>query len=244
MANLRVTAAGAYAEQSGEGLRVSAAGAYVEQSGEGLRVTIAGAYVELGSERFYVTAVGAYVEGLVPFPVVPDVTARPFGLRDVKLVALDGGSYANLPAARVMALSERYRAVEILGDEATVLAVISILDGLNWELEAGGIDLDAWAILTGRTVATAGTSPGRTATYTASGAEYMPWIRIYGKALSDDCVSDIHAKLWKAKVLALEGGFQDGQFFVSHARGVAVDDGVNGLLDLVQEETAAELPTT
>ena len=72
----------------------------------------------------------------------------------------------------------------------------------------------------------------------------MPYFAIYGKVISDDCASDIHCKIWKAKMTSLEGRFQEGEFWVTSCSGIAIDDGSNGIFDFVQNETAAALPTT
>ena len=42
----------------------------------------------------------------------------------------------------------------------------------------------------------------------------------------------------------IEGEFKDGEFWVTKCSGIAVDDGTNGLFDVVQNETSAALPVT
>ena len=129
------------------------------------------------------------------------------------------------------------------GDDI-IQSVVSISDGLEWELEAGGIDLDAYALMTGRTATEAGTTPNQTNTLTGSGGDVMPYFKIYGKSVGDGA-DDIHVKLFKCKLTSpIEGQFADGQFFVTKASGIALDDGSNGIYDLVQNETATTLPTS
>jgi hypothetical protein len=167
---------------------------------------------------------------------------KPFGLNDVKLTNIGGTTQVDLPSARVLKFSERMKSGELSGDDMLV-AVASFAEAVEWELEAGGITLEAYALLTGRTVSTSGTTPNRTTSLHGHGAECFPYIKIYGKALSE-CTGDIHAKIFKAKVTKLEGSLQEGEFFVTSCSGIAIDDGTNGMWEFIQNETAATLPAT
>jgi hypothetical protein len=169
---------------------------------------------------------------------------KPFGLRDIKLTNIAGSTQVDLPASRNMGFKERVISGEMRGDDA-LLSAVTISEALEWSLEAGGISLEAWALITGRSVTTAGTSPDETKTLNARTAQDFPWFKIYGKSVSDDAVSDVHVKIYKAKITSpLEGTFQDGEFFVTSCSGIAVDDNVSGVYDVVQNETATALPAT
>jgi hypothetical protein len=139
-----------------------------------------------------------------------------------------------------MSFSERVRSGELSGDDA-VKAVAAYAEAVEWELENGGISLEAWALLTGRTATESGSTPNQTNTLTGSAGDSFPYIKIYGKSLGEGD-DDIHCKIYKAKVTSLEGTFQEGEFFVTSCSGVAIDDGSNGIFDFVQNETAASLP--
>jgi len=165
-------------------------------------------------------------------------------LNDLKLTNIAGDTQVDLPAARRLAIQERVTTGEIRGDDK-LMEVVSISDALEWELESGGISLDAYALMTGRTATETGTTPSRTNTLTLSGAECFPYFKIYGKSLGEDCTGDVHAKLWKCKLTEpIQGTFQEGQFWVTQCRGIAIDDGSNGMMDFVQNETAASLPSS
>lgn len=168
---------------------------------------------------------------------------KPFGLNDVKLTSIDGGTQVDLPASRQLSWSERLRTGEMTGDDS-LLAVVAISEAVEWSLESGGISLEAYALMTGRTASSAGTSPSQTVTLTGDAAEYYPYFKIYGKSVGDDSTDDIHVKLFKAKLQSIEGRFQEGEFFVTSCSGIAVDDGANGIYEFVQNETAAALPTS
>jgi hypothetical protein len=166
-----------------------------------------------------------------------------FGLRDVKLTNIGGTVQSDLPAGRTLLMRLRLRTGELSGDDSLV-AIASFIDAVEWSLEAGGIDIDAYEIMMGLTAVEAGTTPNRTNTLEIHAGAKMPYFKIYGKSLGDGD-DDVHVKFWKAKLTSpLEGTFQDAQFFMTGAAGIAIDDGTNGILDIVQNETAANLPTS
>lgn len=170
-------------------------------------------------------------------------TIRPFGLRDVKVVALPSGTPVDLPNSQTMTFKEVLTSGELRGDDSTQ-AVVAITDKLEWELEAGGISLEAWAVMTGRTVTLTGTTPSQVNTITAEAGDVYPYFKVYGKSVGDGA-DDVHILIFKAKCTgAIEGEFKDGEFWVTKASGIAVDDGTNGLYDIVQNETAASLPAS
>lgn len=164
---------------------------------------------------------------------------QPFGLRELIVASQDGTTFTRLPLGMVMRFSERLASGELRAEER-VAALASVSEAVDWELESGGISLLALGIMTGRTWVETGSTPNRTLTLTGQGGDRMPYIRVYGKALSAEG-GDIHVKLWKAKVTSFEGSFRSDEFWVSSCAGVAIDDGSNGVFDAVQNETAAEL---
>jgi hypothetical protein len=167
---------------------------------------------------------------------------KPFGLRDVKLTNLAGDTQVDLPASQTLSFSERIRSGELSGDDS-LKAVVAYAEAAEWSLEAGGISLEAYAMLTGRTATEAGTTPNKTNTLTGSAGDVFPYIKVYGKVIceGDD---DVHCKLYKAKVTKIEGSFKEGAFWITSCSGVAVDDGTNGIWEFVQNETATDLPAT
>jgi hypothetical protein len=166
-----------------------------------------------------------------------------FGLSDVKLTPLPSGSQVDLPAGRVVSFRERTKTAELSGDDS-LQAVVSFADVVEWELEAGGISLEAYALMSGRTVVTSGSTPNEEASLPGEAAQAFPYFKMYGRSLGDGS-DDVHVKLLKCKVSGgLEGSFQDGQFFVKRCRGIAVDNGTTGIWEIVQHETAMGLPET
>ena len=168
---------------------------------------------------------------------------KPFGIRDIKLTDVTGTTQVDLPNERVMSFSERLVSGEMRGEGKTV-AVVAEVDAVEFELEAGGISLEAYALMSGRTATESGTTPALVNTLSGSGADRYPYFKVYGKSLGDGD-DDIHVKLYKCKLTSgIEGRLEDGEFWVTRCSGVAVDDGTNGIWDIVQNETATDLPAT
>ena len=166
-----------------------------------------------------------------------------FGLHDIKLTNLLGTVQVDLPVAMVLKFNEKLVTGELRGDDA-LMSAMSILEGLDWELGAGGISLEAYALMTGRTVTLSGTTPTRTTKLTARAGESYPYFKIYGKSLGDG-IDDIHIKIFKAKITkGIDGTLKNGEYLTTGVSGMAIDDGVNGIWEPVQNETAATLPTT
>lgn len=166
---------------------------------------------------------------------------KPFGLQEVKLVPTTGTA-VSLAAAQTLKFNPRLKSGEMLGNNSLV-ATAAYIEAAEWDLEAGGIPLDAYAVLTGKQATPSGTTPNQTNTVVFEAGDFMPYIKIYGRTIGEGA-DDIHVKIFKAKMLKLEGEFKQGEFYVSKCSGLAVDDGVTGIFEFVQNETAAELPAS
>lgn len=174
---------------------------------------------------------------------MPGFGDTPYGLRDIKLVP-EGvtPTPVDLPAARQLSVKPRITAAEIKGDDV-LKAAVSFIEGAEWSLEAGGISLEAYAVLTGATAESAGVTPARTVTTTVVGGQNMPYFKIYGQAMGESG-SDIHCKIFKAKVTSLDGTFGTDAFYVTQCSGIAVPDSAGDVYEFVQNETSTALPTT
>jgi len=168
----------------------------------------------------------------------------PFGINDIKLTNSGGTTQVDLPNERTLTFKENVVSDMMRGAGKTV-AVVTEVDHVEASLEAGGISLEALALMTGRTATETGTTPTLVNTLTGEGAERFPYFKIYGKSLGDES-DDIHVKLYKCKLTAgLEGQLADGGFLVSTISSIiCIDDGSNGIYDIVQNETADDLPAT
>lgn len=169
---------------------------------------------------------------------------KPFGLRDVKLTNLAGTTQVDLPYATRLMFRERITSGELRGDDA-VQSVVAISDAIEWELEAGGISLEAYALMTGRTATETGTTPNQKNTLDGDSAQDFPYFKIYGKSAGDLSTDDIHVKISKAKVTSpIEGEFTDAGFFITKCGGVAIQPDTGNMFEIVQNETGTTLPTS
>jgi hypothetical protein len=168
--------------------------------------------------------------------------AFPFGLREIKIKSHDATPVtATLPAAQSLKFTERVVSNELKGNDKVVVTV-SFVEAVEWEVGAGGISMDAYAIMTGRTLAAAGTGAAETTTMSIKAGDSFPWFTLYGKSMGD-AGDDVHVKLGMCKLTGgLDGEFKGGDFYVATLKGTAVDDGTGLIADVVRNETAAALP--
>ncbi len=169
--------------------------------------------------------------------------SKPFGLREIKVTTRDGLTQAVLPASQTMTITPRFSSGELMGDDS-IASVVAFIIGADWNLESGGLPLDALAIITGQPTTLSGITPNQSVSYTLDAGDTMPYFKIYGKAVGDE-QDDLHAKVFKAKCTSgLEGTFQGESFTVNKCSGTAVKDGANGVIEFVQNETATDLPAS
>lgn len=171
----------------------------------------------------------------------------PFGLRDVKLYAVDAtgtrtGTSVDLPVAKTFSFKEAASAVELKGDD--IIVASHTYDQLvEWELEGGGYSLEAYAIMAGGTVTTTGTTPNTIKTYVKNATDNRPYFEVEGQAISDSG-GDLHCIVYRCHADgALEGKFENGAFAMTKCTGKAYGHVTDGkLYSFVQNETAVAIP--
>jgi hypothetical protein len=161
----------------------------------------------------------------------------PFGLRQIALYDTAGANTVLLPAALMLHVTPLLETARFEADGHLVGAA-GFVAGAEWELEAGGISLEAIAKLTGSTASQVGSTPNRTLTLSQDTGAQMPYLRIAGRAVSD--AGDVICRLYRCKVESLEGTFRDGEFWVTYCKGVAVSNG-SIVYEFVQQESAVAL---
>ena len=173
-------------------------------------------------------------------------TTLPFGLRDVKIKPMAAGSETpgtavDLPNARTFSFSETGDSEELRGDDG-VVAVHDLGAGVDWELEAGGISLEAVAAMYGGAVVSAGTTPNQTKTYTKLDNDVRPYFQVEGQAISDSG-GDFHVTVFKAKATGeLSGELADGSFWLTGASGRGIGrTSDRKLYELKQYETTTAI---
>jgi len=170
-----------------------------------------------------------------------DENAKPYGLNDIKLTSFDRSLQVDLPAATKLSFKERIKSAEGPGDDQ-LSTIVSVLEAIEWELENTGLPLEAYALMKGLTTSTTGTTPNQVKKLKSRGAVRYPYFLIYGKSIGEGD-DDVHCIIYKAKVTeGLDAPLTYGELQKPTIKGIGIDDGVNGIYDWVQNETASDLP--
>ena len=174
----------------------------------------------------------------------------PYGLREVKITpyttaaATTLGTAVKLPVGRTFSFSEAEEFVELRGDDK-VVAIRGQGPAVDFELEAGGISLDAWKVLSGGSITETGVTPAQVKKLTKKTTDSRPYFKVEGQMISDSG-GDVHCILYKCKINdTLEGEFSDGEFMLTNASGQAIGSTLTGsediLYDMIQNETAVAI---
>lgn len=170
--------------------------------------------------------------------------ALPYGLRDVKIAPLTAagakGTAVDLPNSRTFSFEESEDFEELRGDDA-VRATRGKGASVEWELEAGGISLEAYVVLNGGALVVSGVTPSVKKTYTKKGTDQRPEFFVEGQALSESG-GDFHAVLYRCKATdGVSGELSDGTFLLTSGSGTALPSRdpakTDVLYDLVHNET-------
>lgn len=182
---------------------------------------------------------------------VPD--ALPYGLRQLMLTpytdaqgtVLGNTSYP-LPVAMTLGFSETEQYDELRGDDVLV-AVHGRGPQVDWSLEAGGLAITAWSIISGGSVIEEGVAPNRLTRMRKSGDDKRPYFRIDGRAISDSG-GDMNARIYRAKANGrLQADLRGGAFQTSRIDGVGlpmVGDGGRWLYEFIRKEQEGALSVT
>lgn len=169
----------------------------------------------------------------------------PFGLRDIRLYPLNAagtrGTGVDLPVARTFSFKETVSAEQLVGDDI-VQGSHDYNPMVEWELEAGGYSLEAYAILAGGTVTTSGTTPAAVKSFSKLTTNSRPYFEVEGQAISDSG-GDLHVVVYRCKCDGdLDGKFENGNFALTKASGKGYGRlDTQKLYDIVQNETAVAI---
>ncbi|PYS90476.1 MAG: fibronectin type III domain-containing protein [Acidobacteria bacterium] len=171
----------------------------------------------------------------------------PFGLRDVKITPIntDGtlATTVDLPVSQTLSFSEAEDYEELRGDDRLV-AVHGKGPTVEWELEAGGISIEAWNVFSGGTITTSGTGTTEVKDFLKKITDTRRYFRIEGQSIADDG-GDVHVIIYKCKCDdTLEGEFGDGVFFVTHCSGRGLGDVNDNLYRITWNETQTAIALT
>lgn len=159
---------------------------------------------------------------------MPQPTALPYGLRDVKITPYTdasattlAGSSIDLPYGRTFSFSAAEDFEELRGDDQ-VITTRGQGEGVDWELESGGLSFPAVAAMYGGVVTTSGTTPAQVTKFKKNITNARPFFKVEGQAISDSG-GDVHVVLLKCRATGeLEGELGDGAFWLTGASGRAL----------------------
>lgn len=183
----------------------------------------------------------------------PVADALPYGIRDGKLTpytdaqgtVLDTESI-DLPNMQKLSFSESEEFAELRGDDRLITTRGKGAQ-VDWSLEAGGISVKAWAIMSGGSVIESGLTPNRKIILRKKATDTRPFFRIDGRIVSDSG-GDVHVRIYRCRCNdTIQGDFADGEFFVTSASGVGLpllDDQNDLLYDIIRHESNVVLTLT
>lgn len=168
----------------------------------------------------------------------------PYGLREVYVFPMDAaetlGTGVKLNAAQTFSFSEGEEFQELRGDDQ-VVAIHGRGPLIDWDLEAGGISLEAWQVITGGTVTDAGVTPTQTKEFVKKTTDARPYFKVIGRSVND-VDGDTVVEVMKCKVTdQLEGEWADGEFFVTSCSGQGIGNASDDLYKITWNETAAAI---
>lgn len=172
-------------------------------------------------------------------------TPLPYGLRDLKVALLDSadtpGTKVDLPVAQTLSFAEAEEFQELRGDDK-VVAIRGRGPKVSWELEAGGISLQAYAVIGGGTLSLTGVTPNQIRKVNKKVTDARPYFYMEGQVISDSG-GDFHAVLYKCRADSdLEGEFKDGEFAMLSCSGTGIGhSSTDNLYDLIHNETTTAI---
>jgi len=169
----------------------------------------------------------------------------PYGLREVVLFPLSAadvvGTGIKLPASQTFSFSEEEEFQTLRGDDRDI-AIHGQGPKCTFDLEAGGISMEAWQILTGGTIATTGTTPDIVKTFVKKITDARPYFVVAGRSIND-VDGDTHVRVHKCKMTDnLEGEFSDGEFFITSCSGEGIGNADGNLYTITWHETGITIP--
>lgn len=165
-----------------------------------------------------------------------------YTITDLKVIAYTGGALGStltdLPGIQSCQITLANDAVELRGDNK-VMSVVDQGNTLEWQFEAGGMDLETLEIILGGKATDTGSAPNEVRTLKIGGDDPRPYFGFVGVAPSDDAAGDLHIFVPKAKAAGnFEVTAQDQEFAVPTISGRGVQHVTHGLIQLIQHETA------
>lgn len=170
----------------------------------------------------------------------------PFGLRDLRLfplVADVAGAGVDLANIIKLTFKESVDSQDLKGDDVTK-AVHDMPPTVDWELESGGIPLEALKTMNGGAIIEVGGATVTKRTYQKRAGDARPYFQIEGQSINDNG-GDTHCVIWKCKATGeFTGDFTEGDFVHTGISGAGIPRGANDdLYEFIHNEAIVALST-
>lgn len=183
----------------------------------------------------------------------PVPTGLAYGVRDCKLTQYTdalgmvlGTTSVDLPYMQHLNFTEAEEFAELRGDDK-LITTRGKGSMVNGDIEAGGLETEAWAVLTGGDVIESGLSPNRIIELRKRATQARPWFRVDGKIISDSG-GDVLVRIYRCRCNGnIQANFQDGNFQTSQIAFVGyplLDDSNDLLYSIFRRETSANISLT
>lgn len=165
------------------------------------------------------------------------------GLRDIKVTNSAGTVQEDLNAAVTLTFTPTFSTATLRGDDV-VKVTNTQASGGEATLSAGGYSSAALGIMMGETLVVAGTTPNETTTFDINGGDTYAPFKIYGIAY-DHNGGAVQILLGNCTVTSVDSfTFQDEEFFTTGITVNVMPDSNGRIARIIQQETAATLPTS
>lgn len=165
------------------------------------------------------------------------------GLRDIKITNAAGTVQEDLNAAISFTFTPELTNAELRGDDVVKVSIAGLSKGTG-SLSAGGYSSAALAIMFGKTLTVAGTTPNETTTLDLNAGDVFPSFKLYGMAYGKDGDA-VQILLGNCTVTGWgDMTFQDEEFFTTSIDLDVLADSGGRIARIIQQETAAALPSS
>lgn len=179
-------------------------------------------------------------------------TAYPFGMRDIKVTPFTNivtetlGTPVTLPAARTLGFTEAEDFEVLRGNDKNITSR-GLGATVEWELEGGGLSMEAYKTIVGGTLTETGVTPSQVKKIRKLATDARPFFKAEGQAISDNG-GDVHVVLFRCRATGdVEGTFSDGSWYLTQCSGEAFPSQaaatLDALYDLIYNETVTPIPS-
>lgn len=177
-------------------------------------------------------------------------TALPYGIRDIKVKAITPitgvrGAMIDVPNVQTFEFADVEEFKTLRGDDSNV-AIHGNGPGVEWSIEHGGLNMDAYVAIVGGAVLTTGVTPNVKKTYKKKSTDQRPYFQVEGQSISDSG-GDVHGVVYRCKCNEnVKGTWEDGEFWVTKLSGIGIPENelaanLDDLYDFVHNETKAAI---